>query len=204
MLLPNICSMRFVFFAIVLLLSGCVFQGQPNASVASQPPSQNPAQEPAAVVSGNITEIAEPAPPPAAPPAEEANGSAVPPAATNESPSQSPEQAPAPENTTAPFPQENGSAQPASPAEAPGLEFGNGSYRIVLEDLSVIPASEEPCGIFSIRSAGSGDVLEKIFICPGDSQQWVGPDNHSFRILVVETAAGYTKEARWARVIVYG
>ncbi|MDD5172446.1 MAG: hypothetical protein PHF60_05420, partial [Candidatus ainarchaeum sp.] len=75
---------------------------------------------------------------------------------------------------------------------------------LVLDDISLIPTSSEPCGIFSVRSGSDGAILDKMLICPGESQNWVSPDGDGYRIFVVKVAAGYGGQEKWAKVIIYG
>ncbi|MFH0884696.1 MAG: hypothetical protein V1861_03220 [Candidatus Micrarchaeota archaeon] len=182
--------MRCIPIALFILLVGCLGANpeQPQLPNESAPPPQ-PAPQPSAqqanqtsepFVSGNITALPET---PAA-------------NATNASDNQGGNNT----TTVAPIPPE----RPPQPEKPEGLLFANGSYSLALDDVSVIPTSEEPCGIFSIRHPANGTVIEKFFLCPGESQNWESPEGGSYRILVVEVAAGYTKEAKWARVIIFG
>jgi len=84
-----------------------------------------------------------------------------------------------------------------------GLLFGDRKYLLVLDDVSVIPNSDEPCGIFSLRNATDYSTYEKMFICPPESQEWTSPDNHTYRIKVIKVA-GYSGGANWVEVIIYG
>lgn len=84
-----------------------------------------------------------------------------------------------------------------------GLYFGNGSYVLVLDD-AVLPAYEGTCGLFSIKYASNYSTITQFIECPAGSETWISPDGHEYRIMVVEVAAGYTKEALWAEVIIFG
>ena len=81
-----------------------------------------------------------------------------------------------------------------------GLVFGDGKYSIVLDDVSL--TGNVPCGIFSIRENNS--IIDKMVICQSESQIWVGPDGHRFRIRADKVAAGYTGQAMWAQVEIFG
>ncbi len=113
---------------------------------------------------------------------------------------------PEPGNTTNVTPPQDNATEPEAPPEpAPeeaGLAFGGGRSALFLDDVSVVPVSDKPCGIFSIRYA-NGTLIEKTFICPGDSETFDAPEG-TYRIFVQDVAAGYTKGARWAKVIIYG
>lgn len=78
--------------------------------------------------------------------------------------------------------------------------FPIGGYRLVLDDVVITP---ESCGAFSITDH-EGTVLDKLLICEKESQYWISPEGHRYRILVVKVAAGYTFEGNWADVRVYG
>jgi hypothetical protein len=88
--------------------------------------------------------------------------------------------------------------------EAKGILFANQSYLLVLDDVSVPTSAKGSCGIFSVKYAGNLSVADRFIVCPGDTQYWVSPEGQSFRIVVVEVAAGYTKDVKWAEVIIYG
>lgn len=88
--------------------------------------------------------------------------------------------------------------------EMEGILFANGSYLLILDDVSYPTASLEPCGIFSIAHAGNLSIAERLIICPGDSKSWVSPEGRIYRILVKKVAAGYTKESIWADVMIFG
>ena len=157
-----------------LLLSGCAQQAG-EAPPPPAPPAQAP---PAAPPPANAT-------PPPVPP--EVGGNITeqpPPNVTNES--------------------GNGTANETEPEELEGLLFGNGAFKLVLDDVSVVPVSEDPCGIFSVRKASDDSIYEKMLICPGDSQTWTSPDDHVYRIKVIKVAAGYSKGGNWVEVIIYG
>lgn len=162
-----------------ILLFGCLGQGAQNVTtepgpLAPQPqenatPLSNTTTPP--VLSGNITEQA-PAGQPGVPPG---NGTEEPPQADASN-----------DTDVEPLPQ--------APA---GLRFGK--YLLVLDDVSIIPTSDEPCGIFSILDASDYSVLDKEIICPGESKMYAG-----YRIFVVKVAAGYAGAGNWADVRIYG
>ena len=124
----------------------------------------------------------------------------TPPMHFNRSPLPQPPQVPA--NVTPPPPPANESppaneTPPEEPEPSKGWHFG--PHILVLDDVSVIPNSDEPCGIFSIRDASDDTVLDKKIICPGESAYWAG-----YRIFVVKVAAGYSGGENWADVRIYG
>ena len=82
-----------------------------------------------------------------------------------------------------------------------GLEFGE-NYILVLDDLSL--DKPEPCAIVSIYNLESEENLQQAKICPGEEYYWTSPEGHKFRIVVIETAAGYSYGAGWANIIIYG
>lgn len=85
-------------------------------------------------------------------------------------------------------------------AEPEGIRFGQ--YYLVLDDV-VLPAYDSTCGAFSVIGQ-NGSTLDKLLICEKNSKNWVSPEGHSYRILVVKLAAGYTHQAAWADVRIYG
>lgn len=136
-----------------------------------------------------------PAAPPASPPPQ-------PPAAPPASPPPTPpppEPPPVSGNIT-----DNQTNQTNETAKPKGLVFGSGKYMLVLDDVSIIPNSEEPCGIFSVRNATDYSTYEKMLICPPESQEWTSPENHIYRIKVLKVAAGYSGQENWVEVIIYG
>lgn len=178
--------------AAALLLSGCLQQ----AEGSPQPPSQNSAPPSAApgpenatppaqnLSSGNISQ--------APPPTQAYNQSMN---LTNQSMNQSQgSQSGNATNSTAPA---NETTKPA------GLPFPGSNYSLFLDDVSLVPTSSEPCGIFSIRDASSS-ILDKLLICPPESQDWTSPEGHLYRIRVDEVAAGYTMQTNWAKVEIFG
>jgi hypothetical protein len=84
--------------------------------------------------------------------------------------------------------------------QRPALPFGN--YSLVLDDVSVIPSSSEPCGIFSI-TAVNGSIADRFVVCPRQSRTWIAPDGHAYRIFVKKVAAGYGG-VEWADVTIFG
>jgi hypothetical protein len=175
--------MRPAFFAIIVLLFGCVSPPAQNQTAPGQNGSAIPAPQAEEEIIGNLTE-----PPPAPSPANLTN-----------------ETLPANETLNGTAGNETAQSPGEPPPERPeGLLFAEGKYLLVLDDVSVIPSSEEPCGIFSIRNATDYSVYEKMLICPPDSQTWTSPDNHIFRIKVIKVAAGYSGGGNWVEVIIYG
>jgi hypothetical protein len=49
-----------------------------------------------------------------------------------------------------------------------------------------------------------GNILKKDVICKGKDYYWVSPEGRKFRMVIGETAAGYTAEAVWAKITIYG
>lgn len=170
--------MRALFLLSVglLLVSGCIQQPQENQTNQT-PPVMGPANQSPPAAPPNVT-------PPQAPPEITGNITEQPPPVQNGT------------NQTG-----NGTAAPQNPK---GLLFGDGKYLLVLDDVSVIPSSEEPCGIFSIRNATDYSVYEKMLICPPESESWTSPENHIYRIKVLKVAAGYSGGGSWVDVIIYG
>ncbi len=84
--------------------------------------------------------------------------------------------------------------------KAAGLQFGQ--YSLVLDDV-VLPAYDSTCGAFSVIDQ-NGSTVDNLLICEKRSKNWVSPDGHSYRILVVKVAAGYSHQAAWADVRIYG
>lgn len=95
-------------------------------------------------------------------------------------------------------------AEPVQDDGIEGIPFANGSYILVLDDVSYPKGSGDSCGIFSIRYASDKSILDREIICPGDSQYWKSPEDDLYRIVVGDVAAGYTKDIKWAEVIIYG
>jgi hypothetical protein len=81
-----------------------------------------------------------------------------------------------------------------------GIAFGG--YRLVLDDV-VLPAYDSTCGAFSVV-ANNGSTLDKLLICEKKSKNWVSPQGHSYRIFVVKVVGGYSHQAAWADVRIYG
>ncbi|HID73274.1 TPA: hypothetical protein EYP38_05000 [Candidatus Micrarchaeota archaeon] len=105
---------------------------------------------------------------------------------------------------------ENLTEEPSQAANATAPEhgygnmtFGEGNFTLLLEDVSLPAGGGEPCAMFSISNA-SGALMERVVVCPGKDEYWVAPDGHRFRIVVIEAAAGYTREDVWADVIIFG
>jgi hypothetical protein len=174
---------RLVLLATLILFAGCIGQEAHPVAQNQTLPQENagPGETAPAIpaVSGNLT---------VSPPENVTAGGNVTPPSEN--------------------PQDNNTVTPQNPEPQPmiapaGLSFGNGSYIIALDDASVIPASSEPCGIFSLWSS-NGSLIEKMFICPGESEIWRSPDDSSYRIFVVQVAAPYSGSGAWAKVIVFG
>ena len=171
--------MRFAFVFLALLLAGCL----------QQPPavSLTPNETPIATPPVNVT-------PPATITNESVAGGSV-----------SIEGNITVQNSTAINESANETANesvPSGPATPAGIAFANGSYLLVLDDVSVSGPSA-PCGIFSVRYS-NGSVIDRLLICPPNSQNWLSPEGSTYRIYVIEVAAGYTHEENWARVIIFG
>ncbi|MBU0527191.1 hypothetical protein KKE92_01815 [Candidatus Micrarchaeota archaeon] len=80
------------------------------------------------------------------------------------------------------------------------LKFGQ--YSLVLDDV-VLPAYDATCGAFRVIDK-NGSTIDNLLICEQRSKNWVSPDGHQYRILVVKVAAGYSHQAAWADVRIYG
>ena len=85
----------------------------------------------------------------------------------------------------------------------PGIEgLPMGDYLLVLDDV-VLPAYDSTCGAFSVLGQ-NGTTIDKLLVCEKKSKNWVSPEGHSYRILLVKAAAGYSHSAAWADVRIYG
>lgn len=123
------------------------------------------------------------------------------------------ETAPEPENVSLPEPVEPTPevriTVEKTPTEVPnvaekeysGIEFG--SYTLLLEDLA--PRGTEYCALVKIVKISGAQMQEfsRAQICPGESYYWVSPEQHRYRIKVIETAPGYSNNAAWANIIIY-
>ncbi len=84
-----------------------------------------------------------------------------------------------------------------------GLEFGD--YSLAVEDLSLASGpSGASCAIIGIYSNANGSKLAELQDCPGQSAYWVAPDGHRWRIMVYQTAPGYSGAEAWAEIAVFG
>jgi hypothetical protein len=202
---------RFVLPAVALaamLIFGCAGGGQqPGANVSTQGGAVIPAQPPPQQSSGNLTQL--PPPAPANPPGggNAAAGNLTPQGGTanGSQPGATPPAPQPPGNETNQAPQNASNAtSPAQGAIQPeGLPFPGSNYSLYLDDVSLVPNAQAPCGIFSIRDP-SGAVMDKLLICPPDSEYWTSPEGHMYRIRADEVAAGYTKTANWAEAEIFG
>jgi hypothetical protein len=107
------------------------------------------------------------------------------------------------ENITAVEIEMNQTVNETEPERPEGILFAEGNYLLVLEDV-VLPRHDARCGAFSIRDAGNFSEMDKLLVCEGSSKTWTSPEGRQFRLLVVEVAAGYTKQTKWAEVIIFG
>ncbi len=122
------------------------------------------------------------------------------------------------------------SAPEPAPQEPEGILFAGGKYSLVLDDISIVPENDKPCGIFSIRDTNrararnestenvsgpdpvarpatedpTDTILGKMVICKDQSRYWTDPNGNRYRILILDIAPGYTQESKWARAIIYG
>jgi hypothetical protein len=183
--------MRYALPLLVLLLAGCLSQeaAQAGPEAPQQPaPAQqaSPPAGPVPEISGNISAATQAHADAAAPePENDTDISANGPGADSEAPER-------PQNASGPDGSETGGA----------LAFAGGNYTIMLDDVSIIPVSTEPCGIFSLHEK-DGSLIEKLLICTGESEYWQSPGGGTYRIHVLKVAAGYSGN-KWAQVIVYG
>ncbi len=83
---------------------------------------------------------------------------------------------------------------------AKGLKFGQ--YSLVLDDI-VLPAYDATCGAFRILDQ-NGSTVDNLLICEKRSKNWISPEGHEYRFFVVKVAAGYSHQAAWADVRIYG
>lgn len=94
----------------------------------------------------------------------------------------------------------NASNSSSAPA---GIEFGN--YSLVLEDLTLPTGIDKAsCASLAVYDLENGTVLDRLEVCPGQDAYWVAPDGHAWRIVVYETAPGYTLNEKWAKMAVFG
>ncbi|MGB9719188.1 MAG: hypothetical protein ACPL06_01170 [Candidatus Anstonellales archaeon] len=112
------------------------------------------------------------------------------------------------ENNTANLNTTNQSFEEQNHAEGGGQKidgtyFGNNKYVLVLKDISMQRNENGYCGLFEIVLVENSTTLQKLQICPGEDATWVSPEGKQYRIKVIDTAAGYTGAARWAKVIIY-
>jgi len=178
--------LRLVLLAVFMLFAGCLAQEHTVPATTNQTPSQEAAPQanesaPEPEISANLTIAI-------------ADETQIPGNETNPAGNPDGNESPQGDNETL-------NPGPAKPPE--GLVFGNGSYILAFDDASVIPASSEPCGIFSLWTT-NGSLIEKMFICPGESEIWRSPEGASYRIKVVQVAAGYTGSGAWAEVFIFG
>ncbi len=170
--------MRLVILAVLLVLMlGCAQQNPAVINQTVQPPA-------------NISNTTPP------------SNNTVPPANTsvpNISISNTTSNITAPPNQTIAVP--NQTMNMTANSTRQGLVFDDGKYSLVLDDVSLMQA--KPCGIFSIRNM-NGSIMDGMVICPTQSQTWIAPDGHEFRIRADDVAAGYSKQAMWANVEIFG
>ena len=96
----------------------------------------------------------------------------------------------------------NASSSAANASIPEEINFSN--FTLVLDDLSVPSgASLQSCALLSVRTA-DGSVLSRLEACPGQDAYWTAPDGHSWRIVVYQTAPGYTHSAEWAEISIFG
>ena len=85
----------------------------------------------------------------------------------------------------------------------PLLFFGEGKYSLRLVDVIERGPGEEGCAAVEFLYS-NGTLIEQGRICTGEDYYWTAPDGHRFRLVVTEVVAGYTKEAVWAKVLIFG
>lgn len=81
-----------------------------------------------------------------------------------------------------------------------GILFGNGTYLLVLEDISTV----DDCALMAVHFAANQSEITKLKGCPGQDVNWASPEGRIFRIKVIKTAAGYAYAGKWAQVVIYG
>jgi len=86
---------------------------------------------------------------------------------------------------------------------ANNLTFGNGEYLLILEDIAIGTGNEIDCGLFRIIYSSDLQEIKRLIICSAQETLWISPKGDSYRIKVVNVAAGYSKNSRWASVIIY-
>ncbi len=84
--------------------------------------------------------------------------------------------------------------------DANGLKFGK--YILTLDDVTVVGSSE--CAVIQIYAVSTMESIHKDLVCKGKDYYWTAPDKHKYRFLITEIAAGYSNNAIWAKVFVYG
>ena len=84
-----------------------------------------------------------------------------------------------------------------------GLKFDN--YSLVLEDL-ILPTGPEmvSCAGLAIYDSANATLLGRLEVCPGESANWVAPNGRMWRIVVYQTAPGYSGSGKWAEMAVFG
>ncbi len=183
-------------FILALMLSGCLQQPEPATPQNATPPQPQPIPPSGNLTppaqnqtSGNISQAPLPQPPPAN-------------ITLNQTGNQS--QGNKGGNATTSNQTFNQTTNGTSASNAPaGLPFPDSNYSLFLDDVSLVPTSSGPCGIFSIRDQ-SQSILDKMLICPPESADWTSPEGHLYRIRVDEVAAGYTMQTNWAEVEIFG
>jgi hypothetical protein len=81
-----------------------------------------------------------------------------------------------------------------------GIPFGDGTYLLVLEDISII----DNCALMAVHFALNQSEITKLKGCEGKDVNWISPEGRIFRIKVLKTAAGYTKNENWVQIQIYG
>ncbi len=97
-----------------------------------------------------------------------------------------------------------------SPFEKPeekitGLIFGNEKYVLLLNDIALdTSAAGGACALIEIVEIESEQSLQKGKVCKGTDFAWDSPEEKRFKIRLVDIAAGYSGEAKWANFLIFG
>ena len=89
--------------------------------------------------------------------------------------------------------------------EISGLIFGNGQYTLLLNDIAIDEsASGGACALIEIVETETLNSLQKSRLCKGTDYTWVSPDARRVKFRLLDIAPGYSQEAKWANIIIFG
>jgi hypothetical protein len=83
-----------------------------------------------------------------------------------------------------------------------GLVFGANKYALVLDD--IVLSGRTSCAAIGIYEVNTQKFLKNDVICPNRDYYWTSPEGRNFRMVLLDSAAGYTGKSVWAKVIIYG